>query len=59
MTLYLEQVWTNCAPDAHRARKTSATRPISLALTFCLIKKKKTLDLQVFSRIGEKMKKLQ
>ena len=38
---------------------TSETHPIFRAHTFCLIKKKKSLDLQVFSRIGTTMKKLQ
>ena len=41
------------------ARKTSETRPIFWARTFCLAKKKETLDLQVFSRIGKSLKKLQ
>ena len=42
-----------------RARKTSETRPIFRANTFCLVKRKKILDLQVFSQIGKIIKKLQ
>ena len=42
-----------------RAHKTSETRLIFRARTFCFAKKKKTLDLQVFSRIGKTTKKLQ
>ena len=45
--------WTNWA------RKTSGTRPIFRAHIFFLVKKKKILDLQVFSRISKTMKKLQ
>ena len=39
------QIWTNCAPDADRASKTSETRPILRAHKFCLVKKEKSLDL--------------
>ena len=42
-----------------RTRKRSETHPIFRARTFCLVKKKKPLDLQFFSRIGKTMKKLQ
>ena len=42
-----------------RARKISETRPIFQVRTFCFLKNKKPLDLQVFSRIGKTMKKLQ
>ena len=51
-----------CPMPIRRARtyKTSETRPIFRARTFCLLKrKKKTLDVQVFSRKGKAMKKLQ
>ena len=41
-----------------RADKTSETRPIFRARKFCLVKKKKSLDPQVYSRIGKTMKKL-
>ena len=34
-----KQAWTNCAPDADRARKTSEAR------IFCLVKKKKTMKI--------------
>ena len=52
------QVWTNCAQDADPARKTSETRPIYQVCKFCLVKKKKSLDRQIYSRIGKTMKKL-
>ena len=39
-----------------RVRKNSETRPKNRP--FCLIKKKKPLDLQIFSRIGKRMKML-
>ena len=42
-----------------RAHKISDTRPIFRAGTFCLVEKKKPLDLQDFSQIGKTMKKLQ
>ena len=42
-----------------RVSKTPEARPIFWARTFCFVKKKKPLDLQVFSRIGKTMKKLQ
>ena len=42
-----------------RARKTSETCPIFRARTYCLVKKKKSLDLQIYSRIGETMEELQ
>ena len=41
-----------------QARKISETRSIFWARTFCLVKQKKALDLQLFSRIGKTMKKL-
>ena len=41
-----------------QARKTSETRPIFLARKFCLVKKEKSLDLQIYKRIGKTMKKL-
>ena len=40
-------------------RKAFETRMIFRARTFCLVKKKKTLDLQFFSWIGKTMKMLQ
>ena len=40
-------------------RKTSKTRPIFRARTFGVVKKKKSLDLQIYSRLGKPMKKLQ
>ena len=40
-------------------RKTSETRPIFSVRKFCLVKKKKSLDLHIYSRIGETIKKLQ
>ena len=45
-------------PDADRARKSSETLPIYQVHKFCLVKKKKSLDLQIYSRIGKTMKKL-
>ena len=42
-----------------RARKTSETRLVFWGRTFCLVKNKKKLDLQVFSGIGKTMEKLQ
>ena len=36
-----------------QVRKTSETRPIFQTRTFCLEKKKKPLDLQVFCEIGK------
>ena len=38
--------------------KSSKTCPILRAPTFCLVKIKKPLDLQVLSRIGKTMKRL-
>ena len=65
LVLYL-QVWTNYAPDADLARsgpQKLKTSPNFWAHTFWLIKinkkKKKNLDLQVFSRLGITMKELQ
>ena len=46
------------APDADRACKTSEARPIYQVRKFCLVKKKKSLDLQIYSRIDKTMKKL-
>ena len=43
----------------YHTRKAFETCMIFRAGTFCLVKKKKTLDLQFFSRIGETFKKLQ
>ena len=44
-----EQVWTNCDIGIGRAR-------VRKTRTFCLVKNnKKTLDLQIFSRIGKTM----
>ena len=43
----------------YHTRKAFETRMIFRARTFCLVKKKKTLDLQFFSRIGKTMKMLQ
>ena len=42
-----------------RAGKASETCLIFRARTFCLLKKKKQLDLQVFNRKDRTMKKLQ
>ena len=42
-----------------RAHKTSEMRPIFRARTYCLVKIKKTLDLQFASRIAKTMKMLQ
>ena len=39
-----------------RVRKTSETNPILRARKFCLLKK--SINLQVFSRLGKTMKKL-
>ena len=50
------QAWTNY--DADRERKASDTRPNFRARTFCLVKKKKPLDLQVFSRIDKTNEKV-
>ena len=59
----MTQVWTNCArpmpSERARARETSETHPIFRTGTFCLAKNKKLLDLQIFSQIGKRMKKLQ
>ena len=44
---------TNWERDADRAWKTSEEHPIFRSHIFCLIKKKTTLDLQYFSRIGK------
>ena len=52
------QVWTNCAPDADQSHKTSETHPTFWSRTCFLVKKKKTLDLHVFSRVGKTVKKL-
>ena len=41
------------------ARKTSETRPIFRARIFCLLKKKKSLSLQIYNKIDKTMKKLQ
>ena len=41
------------------ALKTSKARPNFRVRTFCLVKKNKSLDLLIFSRIGKTMKKLQ
>ena len=52
---------TNCARDIDRAPSGAQNFrcvPDFLVRTFCLVKKKTTLDLQVFSRIGKTMKKL-
>lgn len=48
----------NCAPDVDRARacKTSETRPIFRAHIFCILERKKSLDLQIYSQIGKKVK---
>ena len=35
------------------------TRPIFLARTFCLVEKKRALDLKGFSQISKAMKKVQ
>ena len=40
------------------ARKTSETCQIFRARTFCLLERKKSLDLQIYSRIGKTIKKL-
>ena len=50
-----------CLKPIGRARvlKTSKTRPIFREHKFFLVKKKKPLDLQVFSRLGKTIKKLQ
>ena len=45
------QPWTNCAPDADRAHKSSKKRPIFWVRTFCLAKKKNWFDLQISSQI--------
>ena len=42
-----------------RARKSSETRPVFRVRKFCLVKKKKLLDLEIYSRVGKTMKKLQ
>ena len=39
-------------------RKTSEARPIFRVRKFCLVEKKKSLDLHIYSRIGETIKKL-
>ena len=41
-----------------RARKTSEAHSIFRARTFCQVKKKKTLDLQISSQIDKTVKKL-
>ena len=53
------QAWTNCAPMGALGRAKPLFFPIFRARIFCLLKKKKTLDLQVFSQIVKTMKKLQ
>ena len=40
------------------ARKISEMRPIFRARRFCLLERKKSLDLQIYSRIRKTMKKL-
>ena len=47
------QSWTDCAPHADRAGKTSETRSNFRARTFCYVKKKEPVDLQVFNRTGQ------
>ena len=48
----VNQAWTNCVPDRHWARKTSEGR------TFCLVKKKKPVELQSFSQTDKTIEKL-
>ena len=36
-----------------QARKTPETHPIFRACKFCLVEKKKSLDLQIYNRIGK------
>ena len=41
-----------------QARKTSETRPIFRASKLCIVKKKKSLDQQIYSRIGKNDEKV-
>ena len=57
-----EKKTSTCAslsPDANPACKTSVSRPVLWIRKFCLSKKKKTLDLQIFRQIMKTIKKLE
>ena len=56
------QISTNCVPNADRVRSGAQTLWYSSAFSgahILLVKKKKSLDLQIYSGIGKTMRKLQ